>query len=274
MTESSTPANGSVPELPAKEIPPRDKTMSLWGHLTELRNRFAIAAVGFIVAMIVGFIIAEPVIEFLYEPVRIVQEARPDSIVGFNYSGIAGPFNQRLRIAFTLGFFLSAPIWLWQLWAFVMPGLTRKEIKYTVGFAAAAIPLFFGGIYIGTLVLPRIVDIMASFTPQDGSNLFDAQTYYDFVFKLFLAIGIAMVLPVFIVALNLAGVLSAKSIIKSWRWAFLICLLFSALATPAADIVSMFLLTAIFFGLYLIAAGIAWFVDRRRAKKALKAAAV
>lgn len=264
----------SVPALPAKDVPPRDKTMSLWGHLAELRNRFAIALIGVVVAMIVGFIISEPVIDFLYDPIRAVQEKRPDALVGFNYGGITGPFDQRLRIALTIGVFLSAPIWLWQIWAFVMPGLTRKEIKYTLGFAAAAIPLFFGGVYIGILVLPHVVEIMASFTPEEGGNLYDARSYYDFVFKFLLVIGVAMVLPVFLVALNLAGILSGKAILKAWRMAILVCMLFAALTTPAADIVSMLLLAGILIALYFIAAGIALIVDRRRAKKAKQAEAV
>ncbi len=264
----------SVPALPAKDVPPRDKTMSLWGHLAELRNRFAIALIGVVVAMIIGFIVSEPVINFLYEPIKSVAEERGQSLTGFNYGSITGPFNMRLRIALTIGVFLSAPIWLWQLWAFIMPGLTRKEIRYTLGFAAAAIPLFFGGVYIAVLVLPHVVEIMASFTPDEGSNLYDAKEYYDFVFKFMLVIGVAMVLPVFIVALNLANILSGKAILKAWRVAILGCMLFAALTTPAADIVSMLLLAGILIALYFIAAGIALIVDRRRAKKAKQAEAV
>lgn len=270
MRFNHTTVSEAIPAPAAKELPPRDKTMSLWGHLRELKNRFAIAAIGVIVAMIIGFFVSDWVIDWLMEPIQQVADKRGDTLVGFNYTSIAGPFNQRLRIAFTIGFFLSAPVWLWQIWAFIMPGLTRKEIKYTVGFSAAAIPLFFGGLYLAVTVLPRVIEVMASFTADGASNLYDAQTYYDFVFKFMLAIGVAMVLPVFIVALNMAGILSAKAILKGWRIAVLVCMLFAALATPAADLVSMFMIAGILLALYFMAAGLAVFVDRRRAKKALK----
>lgn len=248
--------------------------MSLWGHLAELRRRFAIAAIALIVAMVVGFIVSDWVIEWLMQPIKFVAEKRGDEFAALNYTSITGPFDMRLRIAFTLGIFLSAPVWLWEIWAFVMPGLTRKEIKYTLGFIAAAIPLFFGGVYIATLVLPHVIEIMFSFTADGAYNLYDARSYYDFVFKFLLVIGVAMVLPVFLVALNLAGILSGKAILKAWRIAILACMLFAALTTPAADIVSMLLLAGILIALYFIAAGIALIVDRRRAKKAKQAEAV
>ena len=117
-------------------------------------------------------------------------------------------FDLRLRISFAVGLLISAPVWLWQIWAFLMPGLTRKEVRYTIWFVAAAVPLFFGGCFIGWLVMPHVVEIMASFTPDEAANWFTANYYYDFVFKLILVVGVACVLPVFLVALNVAGIMS------------------------------------------------------------------
>ncbi len=247
--------------------------MSLWGHLAELRRRLVVSAIAVVVAMIIGFLIADDVIGWLVIPIEQVAAERNQALVGFNYDSIAGPFNMLMRIAFTIGLFLAAPVWLWQLWAFVMPGLTKKEIRYTIGFSAAAIPLFFGGVYIAVLVLPRVIRVLASFTGDVASNLYDATTYYDFVFKFMLVIGIAMVLPVFLVALNLAGLLTGKSILKGWRVAVLVCTLFAGLATPAADLFSMFMLAGILIALYMLAAGIALLVDYRRGRKAKAAAA-
>ena len=187
------------------------------------------------------------------------------------YSTITGPFDLRLRISFAVGVILSAPIWLWQLWAFLMPGLTKKEIRYTVGFVSAAVPLFFAGCFVGWWVMPHIVEIMATFSAEGADNLYEAKFYYDFVFKLVLVVGVSFVVPVFLVALNLAGIMSGMAILKSWRVAVLIAVAFAGLATPAADIVSMLMLAGILIVLFFAAAGLSMLFDRRRAKRAAAA---
>jgi sec-independent protein translocase protein TatC len=114
---------------------------------------------------------------------------------------------------------------------------------------------------------------MTSFAPDGSTTLLTAKYYLDFSIKFVLAIGIGFVLPVFLVLLNFTGVLSAKSIIKGWRWAVVGVTAFAALATPAADVVSMFLLAIPMLGLYFLAAFIAWIHDKRQASKAAKALA-
>lgn len=244
--------------------------MSLGEHLVELRKRFIIAAIALVVGMAVSFFLTESIIWAMSEPIRIVAEQRgedADAIVQLMYSTITGPFDMRLRIAFAVGIILSAPVWLWQLWAFLMPGLTRKEIRYTIGFVAAAVPLFFAGCYVGWLVMPHIVEIMASFSPEGSANLYEGKYYYDFVFKLLIVVGVSFILPVFLVALNLAGIMSGKAILKGWRVAILVAVVFAGLATPAADVVSMLLLAGILIVLFFAAAGISLLFDRRRRKR-------
>jgi sec-independent protein translocase protein TatC len=156
---------------------------------------------------------------------------------------------------------------MWQIWAFIMPGLTRAETRYTVGFLAAAIPLFFGGCALGVYIMPHIIEIMSTFVPEQGAQLFTATAYYDFVFKLLIVFGVAFVLPVFLVALNVAGIMSGMAILKGWRIAVLVATLFSALATPAADVISMLLLAGILVLLFFAAAGVSLLFDRRRRKR-------
>lgn len=242
--------------------------MSLGQHLVELRKRVVIGAIALVLAMVVSYFLTDWIIDAMTEPIRLVAERRGDSVnVELMSSTITGYFDLRLRISFAVGIILSAPVWLWQLWAFLMPGLTRKEIRYTVGFVAAAVPLFFGGVLVGWLVMPHIVEIMATFSPEGGSNLYETKYYYDFVFKLLLVVGISFIIPVFLVALNFAGIMSGKAILKGWRVAILIAVVFSGLATPAADIVSMLMLAAILTVLYFAAAGLSLLLDRRRAKR-------
>ncbi len=252
----------------ADDAPRRDKRMSLSQHLVELRKRLVIGALALVVAMVIAFFLTDAIIDAMTEPIRVVSARRGDDVnVELMSSTITGYFDMRLRISFAVGIILSAPVWLWQLWAFLMPGLTRKEIRYTVGFVSAAVPLFFAGVFVGWLVMPHIVEIMATFSPEGSSNLYESKYYYDFVFKLLLVVGISFIIPVFLVALNFAGIMSGRAILKGWRVAILIAVAFSGLATPAADIVSMMMLAAILTVLYLAAAGLSLLLDRRRAKR-------
>lgn len=246
--------------------------MSLAAHLVELRRRLMIAAVALVVAMVIAFFITDPLISLLNEPIRVIAAQRGEQLQGealtaLNFSTVTSGFDLRVRIAFAIGLLLSAPIWLWQVWAFVMPGLTKKEIRYTWGFLGAAIPLFFAGCAVGFLIIPHVIELMASFVPGGSALLFTYDTYYDFVFKFFIVLGCAFVLPVFLVALNVAGIMSGRAILKGWRVAVLVSAVFAALATPAADITSMLLLMGIMVVLYFAATLVSLFFDRRRRKR-------
>lgn len=240
--------------------------MSLGAHLIELRKRLVFAALGLLVGMIIAFIVTDPIIAFITEPINKVAE-KSDQLVALTFDSVTSPFDLRMRMAFSIGIFLSAPIWMWQLWAFIMPGLTRKEIKYTLGFLGAALPLFFVGCYVGTLIVPHVIELMANFTPEGATNLYTAKQYYDFVFKMMMVIGVAFVLPVFLVALNFAGIMSGKAILKGWRVAVLIATTFAALATPAADVASMLMLAGILVVLYFLAASLSLLDGRKRKRR-------
>ncbi|QKJ21174.1 twin-arginine translocase subunit TatC [Microbacterium hominis] len=242
--------------------------MSLGGHLVELRKRLMIGAIALVVGMVVAFIITDPVLTLITEPIRMVADDRGEGAkVELMFSTVTSGFDLRLRMSIAIGLLLSAPIWLWQVWAFVMPGLTRKEIRYTVGFLGAAVPLFFLGAATGLYVMPNIVSLMAQFVPDGAAAFYDASYYYDFVFKLLLFVGVAYVLPVFLVALNLAGIVSGKAILHGWRIAVIVSVVFAALATPPADVATTFLLAGIMMLLFFAAAGISLLFDRRRAKR-------
>lgn len=254
-------------ESTVKQKADRDRRMSLGAHLVELRKRLMYAALALLVGMVVAFLVADPIIDFITEPVRMIAEKRGDDFSALNFPTVTSAFDMRMRIAFSIGIFLSAPVWLWQIWAFIMPGLTRKEIRYTIGFVLAAVPLFFAGCYLGVMIMPHIIELMWSFTPDGATNLYAAQEYYDFIFKLMIVIGVSFVLPVFLVALNFAGVMSGRAILKGWRVAIIIATVFAALATPAADVVSMLMLAGILIVLFFAAAGLSLLFDRRKRKR-------
>lgn len=256
----------------AGEEPRREKRMSLGAHLVELRRRLVIAGLALIVGMVVAFFVTDWVIALLNEPILEVAARRGEEMGGqaltaLNFNTVTSGFDLRMRIAFAIGLLISAPIWLWQVWAFIMPGLTRKEVRYTWGFIGAAIPLFFAGCAVGFFIIPHVIELMASFVPGGSALLFTYDTYYDFVFKFFIVLGCAFVLPVFLVALNLSGIMTGRAILKGWRVAVLVAAVFSALATPAADVTSMLMLMGIMIVLYLAAAMLSLLFDRRRRKR-------
>jgi sec-independent protein translocase protein TatC len=244
--------------------------MPLLGHLLEVRRRLLIAAVSVVVAGIAGWFVAEPVIEALRAPLTEFA-AQQHRLAALNYDTIAGAFDLRFRIALYLALVLSSPVWLYQIWAFLIPALTRRELRFALAFFGSAVPLFLAGCATGWLVVPHMVLLLAGFAPDGSATLVTASTYFDFVLKLVLALGVAFVLPVFLVLLNLAGVLSGRTILRSWRIAILAVIVFTALVTPSADVLSMCLLAVPLLGLYFGAAGVAVLHDRRVARATLAA---
>ena len=244
----------------------REKRMSLGAHLVELRKRLFTSAIAIVLGAVVGWILTDLFIwNALQAPVEAVAEAQGGG--GIIFPTISSAFDLRLQVAFTVGIVISSPVWLYQIFAFLVPGLNKRERKFSFIFLASAIPLFLAGCAACWFVLPNIVKLMTGFVPEGSESLLTAKEYYDFVLKLVLAIGIAFVVPVFIVLLNLAGVISAASIIKSWRVAILVITLFTAIATPSADVVSMFMLAVPMIGLYFAAYGVAYLHDKRVAKR-------
>jgi len=239
--------------------------MSLGQHIAELRKRLTIAALAILLASIGGFFVADVVINAISVPIEQIALQRNAQLV---YTTVTEAFDLKFQIAITIGIMVSSPIWLYQIFAYFVPGLTKRETKYTLGFFLSAVPLFLAGGYVGWLIFPHMVLLLAGFAGDTQATFLSARVYYDFVLKLVLAIGVAFVLPVFLVLLNFTGVISAIAILKGWRIAILLITLFCATATPAADLVSMFLLAIPMVVLYFAAAGVAWWHDRGVAKKA------
>lgn len=241
--------------------------MTLGEHLVELRRRLILATAAILVAAIGAWFLVDPVLDALREPIERIASAN-ERTAELNYTNITGHFDIRLQITMTLAIVLASPVWLYQVWAFIVPALHRREKRYALGFLAAAVPLFAAGCAAGWFVLPHMVELLTSFAPSEDTSIIDTKAYVDFVLKLVVAIGIGFVMPVFLVLLNFLGALPAVSILRSWRIAVLAIAVFTAIATPAADVLSMFLLMVPMILLYFAAAGVAWLHDRRLAKRA------
>lgn len=247
----------------------REKRMSLGQHLIELRKRLFVSAIAIVVGAGLGWWLTHAFVwQAIQEPVQRVAEAQ-GSDTAIVFPTISSGFDLMLQIAFTIGLVVSSPVWLYQVFAFLVPGLNQRERRFTLVFFVTAIPLFFAGCAAGWFVLPNIVKLMTGFVPEGALSFLTAKEYIDFVLKLVVAIGVAFVVPVFIVLLNFAGVISAASIIKSWRIAILVIVLFTAIATPSADVISMFMLAIPMIVLYFAAWFVAHLHDRRVARRNL-----
>ncbi|WOH16908.1 twin-arginine translocase subunit TatC [Paenarthrobacter sp. GOM3] len=246
--------------------------MALLDHLKELRNRLFKAAIGVIVGTVVGFIVYQPLLEALIKPIKDLNE-KEGRAATLNFDGVASSFDLMVQVSVFLGVILSSPVWIYQLWAFIVPGLHKKERRLALSFVAAAVPLFIGGVLLAWLVLPNAVRVLTDFTPVGGSNFISAEIYLAFVLRLLLAFGIAFLVPVVLVGLNLAGIVKGKQLVKSWRITIFLVCLFAAMAAPGADAMSMFYLATPMLLLFFAAIGVCLLNDRRRERRAVKRAA-
>ncbi len=240
--------------------------MALKEHLREARNRLFKSAIAVLAATVVGFFVYEPVLRALAAPIIAIneQEGRTASL---NFDSAASPFDLLIQVSVFLGLVLSSPVWLYQLWAFITPGLKTKERRIALAFIAVAFPLFLAGIGLAWLILPNAVRVLTEFTPEDFSNYISVSVYFAFVLRLMLAFGIAFLLPVVLVGLNMVGVVSGKQILKAWRiTVFLVCL-FAAMAAPGGDALSMFYLAVPLLLLFFVAIGLCLLNDKRRARR-------
>jgi len=245
--------------------------MSLLEHFRELRKRIILASISILAFSTVGWIFYTKIIHVLTKPVcdlSTVNNAKKQCGVLY-IDGILGPINLQVTIALITGIFLSSPFWIYQLWAFIAPALHKKEKLRSIIFIAVATPFFLLGSYLAYWLLPLALKVLLGFTPSSITNLVKFGDYLTFVTHLILVFGLAFEMPVFLVALNLIGVLSGHAIIKRWRIAVFAITFFSAAFVPTSDPFSMGVLAIPLIGFYFLAAGIALFNDRRRRRKSL-----
>nr|WP_171784591.1 twin-arginine translocase subunit TatC [Isoptericola halotolerans] len=236
--------------------------MPLRDHLVEVRKRVVRIALGLLAGAVLGWILYDPLLSALVQPLQDAAERR-GALIGLNFDGVATAIDMQVKVALFLGVIVSSPWWLYQVFAFINPGLTRTERRYVYGFLVAAVPMFLAGASLAWFVLPLIVEVLNEFVPEGSSNLVGAQIYLSFVMRLILACGIAFLVPVFMVVLNLMGTVRARTWMAGWRWAILISFLFAAIATPTMDVLSMFGIALPICALYFIATGICFLHDRR-----------
>ena len=244
--------------------------MPLLDHFRELRKRVLRSAIAVLVAFGGGWYFYNPIITTLAKPVcdlKAAQQSGAASCGALYISGVLGPLDLQIKVALLAGVIVSAPFWLYQLWAFIAPALHRKEKRTSILFVVAATPFFGLGATLGYVILPVAIKALFGFTPDSINNLIRFDDYLDFVLRLILLVGLAFELPIFLLTFNLIGFLRGRTILKPWRiWVFGIFVVVAAFS-PTADPLGMILLSAPLVVLYFMAGGISLLVDRRRDKR-------
>ncbi|PPS84941.1 twin-arginine translocase subunit TatC [Streptomyces sp. MH60] len=261
-----------------KEKDPEGR-MPLAEHLRELRNRLAKALLAVVVVTVVAAFFYQEIINFLTEPILKsvgceksfgeLAEAKAGSepCAQITINGLLGPFTLALKVSLTAGVVLASPVWLYQLWAFVAPGLHRNEKKYAYAFVATGAPLFLIGAYFAYAVLPTSAKVLIEFTPSDVDNLLPLDELLDLVTRMVLVFGLSFELPLLLVMLNFTGVLTGRRMLGWWRAMIMGITLFAAIATPSTDPLTMLMLAGPIWVLYFAAVTVSLLNDRRKARR-------
>lgn len=261
--------SSTSPRRKRKEKDPEGR-MSLGEHLSELRNRLLWCAAAVFVGSVIGWFLYDWVFELLNQPFA---EARGKGIDAYtNLSTVGQALDVKLRVSAYVGLILSAPMFMYQTWMYVVPGLHMNERKYALGFFGTAIPLFAIGCVMGYFGMTRLVPVLLGFAPGEGAFVqniaFD--TYLAMFVKTMLAFGIAFTMPVVLVLINFMGIVSGKAMLAAWRWVIFLCFAFIAIMVPTPDPLTLIGMTLPVVGLYFTAIGIAIINDKRREKKLLE----
>ena len=243
--------------------------MPLTEHLRELRSRLVKSGIAIAIGMVIGWVYYDQLFTWLSAPFAgAVDQARAEGRqVTLALTGVADPFVLQIQVAAVAGLVLSAPVWLYQVWRFVTPGLRKNERRWAIGFAAAATPLFLAGVLLAYTVLPLGLSVLLGFTPDNVENIVSVDRYLSFFLRTILVFGIGFLVPLMLVLLNFAGVLTGRRLLSWWRWIVIVVLVFAAVATPTGDPINLMLLAGPIMVLVGIAVCVMLLNDRRRDRR-------
>ena len=241
--------------------------MALSDHLRELRGRLIRATLVLLIAVIVMFYFYEDLYKLVLDPYTQAREQIDSSVKTEPViNGVTSGLMFQLKLCSLAGVLVSAPYWLYQIWAFILPGLQSTERKWSRIFAAIAGPLFFAGAAVGYYVLPKAIAVLIGFTPDGVTQLTEFGAFFSFITRMLLVFGIAFEIPLFLIMLNLAGIVTGKGLGRHRPWIIIGVFVFAAVATPSTDPYSMLMLAGPMLVLVVISELIVRLLDRRRAK--------
>jgi sec-independent protein translocase protein TatC len=236
--------------------------MTIAEHFGELRKRLVRSALALIVCTIAVWNQFADIFAVIRAPYDSIQGVGTSAILAL--TGVTSGFSIQLRVSLAAAFVISSPVWIYQLWRFVSPGLKQNEKKWAYAFTVIAVPLFSCGVVLAYYVMPRMLDILFEFTPADVENVTSVESYLSFFLHLTLFFGVGFLLPLVLVTLNFAGIISGERLKSAWRWLILGSFVFGAVATPNGDPLAMTFVALPMITLSFVAVGIALANDKRR----------
>jgi len=243
----------------------------LMDHIRELRNRIVTILLALAAGMIAGFAFFTPVWQVIEHPLcsAVIRGDHGCATLGVNQLALHGPldsFYLRVKVAVLVGVIVSSPIWLYQVWAFVAPGLYAREKRWSYIFLGSAVPLFLTGVTLAYWSLGQSMHYLLGLTPSGVANIISVDQYLSFVMAMMLAFGLAFEVPLLIIMLNLAGILTHQRF-RKWRRVMIFAVfLIAGVANPSPDPLTMLILGGGCAALVEAAEFIAWSNDRRRAR--------
>jgi sec-independent protein translocase protein TatC len=244
-----------------------DGRMALADHLRELRARLMRSVLALVVALVVALFFYDQLFDIIYHPYQVAREQLQGKVdTRGTISGAGGPLLLQLKLCGVAAVVVTSPYWLLQIWGFIVPGLHQHERRWTRVFALVAGPLFLVGVGVGYYVLPKGLEVLIGFAPDKLQSLVDFGDYFSFFSRMLLVFGIAFEIPLFVLLLNLAGVVSGRSLGRHRPWIVVGTFVFAAVATPSTDPFSMLMLAVPMTVLFLVSEVIARVVDRRRGR--------
>jgi sec-independent protein translocase protein TatC len=255
---------------PSSPVSP-DGRMALGDHLREARARVLRTATVMLVTFGLALYFFDPLNDIVYGPYYTAKDALADGSTMPTTGGASGALMLYLKQSGFTALVVTAPYWLYQIWAFILPGLHATERKWSRIFAAIAGPLFLVGVTLGYVTLPKGLEVLIGFNPEGVTNLLDVNEYLQFFTRTLFVFGLAFEIPVFVVLLNLAGVVSGKTLGEHRAWVIVGMFIFAAVATPSADPFTMTFMAVPMVFLYFISEVIARWNDRRKASRSVNA---
>ncbi len=242
-------------------------TMSFLDHLEELRRRiiFSILAVG--VAFIGCWYYADRIYRYMKVPVDAALQ-RHHLDPNLVYTNPTEPFNMYLKIGFIAALFVASPFVLYQVWAFIAPGLYRHERRYVLPFMFSTVFLFLGGGFFGyRIVFPAALDFLIGYGMQFKPMITIGQ-YTDLFLTVIIGLGVIFEMPILVFFLSLMGLVTAGWMWRNLRYSILVIFIIAAIVTPTTDIMNMCIFAAPMVGLYVLSIAVAFLVSPKRRKKA------
>jgi sec-independent protein translocase protein TatC len=248
-----------------------DGRMPLMDHLRELRNRVVKALIAIVIGMGVALFFSNPTLHFVMRPFC---DAPINGVSGCHkvgdqlvVNGIFDPFFLRIKIAFFIALIATCPVWLYQLWAFIAPGLYSREKKWAYLFTGTAVPLFVGGAVLAYEVMGRGLHYLLGLVTSGVVNLPSFDTYLSYFTGMVLGFGLAFELPLVIIMLNIVGILTHERFRKWRRMLVFGVFLLAAMVNPSPDPWTMLLLGGLCVVLVEVAEVFVYFNDKRRAAR-------